>query len=109
MKDDPFTVFTRGDCNRFHEPVAFAGSISWNVVDVDAPQAVWAMVAVVGPKCGFLEGFGTVGTGEMRFHGIIYKKVFLEERGITRVMSCKDSPQEPLEACISRGESKSHK
>jgi len=46
MDDDPLSVSTHGDGDRFHERAALRGSIAGTVIQVAAPQAVRAVVAV---------------------------------------------------------------
>jgi len=50
VDDDPLPVSSNGDGDRFHERAAVRGSIAGTVVQVAAPQAVRAMVAVSGAK-----------------------------------------------------------
>jgi hypothetical protein len=50
MNDDPLPVSANGDGDRFHERATVCGSIAGTVVDVAAPQAVRAVVAVSGAE-----------------------------------------------------------
>ena len=49
MDEDPFTVAANGDSDRFHGGSAFGSTVPWDaVIDVAAPQAARAVVAVIG-------------------------------------------------------------
>jgi hypothetical protein len=51
MDEDPFTVATNGDRDGFHERAALGVSVAGTVVvEVAAPQAVRAVVAVRGAR-----------------------------------------------------------
>jgi hypothetical protein len=49
VHDDPLTVSTDGDRDRFHERAALGCPIAGRVVQMPAPQAVRAVVPVGGP------------------------------------------------------------
>lgn len=46
VNDGPLAIGANPDGNGFHLPAASTLTISWGVVDVAAPQAEWAVIAV---------------------------------------------------------------
>ena len=72
MNDRPLAVFAHPNANGLHGAMAVGGSVAGFFVEVDARQALWAVVAVPGAGA-FRPNFGAAG-----FAGEIF---------ITRVMS----------------------
>jgi hypothetical protein len=107
----PFAVLAQGNGDRLHFAAAAGGAVAGNVVEVDAPEAVWAVIAVPGARGGDGKGATAVAAAKKVCHRIELERVCVEGksrsrtgRGSAWTLHALPPPQNPHEKrCVAAG------
>lgn len=68
MHDGPFTVLANPDGDRLHFSLTSAFAITRGLVEVFGPQAIWTVVAMIGPVCVLRNDATAMATDETAGH-----------------------------------------